>query len=267
MSRYIDRKSWGRAEPLSLGASRVFAQIEIEEAMRILSRILIVIVAFVASGAAPLLAQARSPFDPEVDGVCDKELGGPPQSGWIGDERAWNLQCAELDLSREGAAMVSLRTSEAGKSNAERDAYDALAASFERYRAIAVELDEKGCGGGNSCSSDNALVKAHITYEFIVMAEGFTHGALPSYSAADAAAADAALNAAYQRTLSSYPIQCTADLGDFCAPRSRFRDCERAWLRYRDAWVTYAAIKWPQVIADSWRTYLTLQRRKFFGSD
>jgi hypothetical protein len=43
-------------------------------------------------------------------------------------------------------------------------------------------------------------------------------------------------------------FQCTKDgAGEFCAPRSLFRGGEGAWLHYRDVWVTYGAIKWPQV--------------------
>ena len=35
---------------------------------------------------------------------------------------------------------------------------------------------------------------------------------------------------------------------------------ECAWLKDREAWVAFGSIKWPQISADIWRTWLTRQR-------
>ena len=35
------------------------------------------------------------------------------------------------------------------------------------------------------------------------------------------------------------------------------RDTQRAWLRYRDAWVAFAATRWPDTAGDAWRAWLT----------
>jgi uncharacterized protein YecT (DUF1311 family) len=35
---------------------------------------------------------------------------------------------------------------------------------------------------------------------------------------------------------------------------------QRAWLRYRDAWVKFGVVKYPAVSTDSWKTWLTQQR-------
>jgi hypothetical protein len=39
---------------------------------------------------------------------------------------------------------------------------------------------------------------------------------------------------------------------------------ERAWIRYRDAWVDYGTRLWPSTSTDSWRTWLTLERIEYF---
>jgi uncharacterized protein YecT (DUF1311 family) len=35
---------------------------------------------------------------------------------------------------------------------------------------------------------------------------------------------------------------------------------ERAWIAFRDVWVAYAALRWPSVPGDAWRTWLTRER-------
>jgi len=231
----------------------------------ILPRILLVPVMMVACITTGLRAQTRRAFDPNVPGNCEKELRAAPDSDWVGDLRGWTLRCAESDIRREQSEFALLEKAMASKSKAEREKYDALIASYKSYRAMQLSLDRIGCGGGNGCGAENAADEAHIDYEFLFMAEGFQGAGIPHYSAGDAAAADAKLNAAYQRALSSYPPHCLDDSSgsdEDCVSQTSFRATERAWIRYRDAWVAYGAVAWPQVSADCWRTYLTLQRTK-----
>ncbi len=35
---------------------------------------------------------------------------------------------------------------------------------------------------------------------------------------------------------------------------------ERAWVAYRDEWVKFAKVRWPQVSAESWLAQLTRER-------
>ncbi len=83
----------------------------------------------------------------------------------------------------------------------------------------------------------------------------------PYYTDADSRRADADLNRTYRQALKAsdeYFTKVGLDTGE---PRTeRLHDTERAWLKYREAWVAFGALRWPQVSAVSWRTWLTRQR-------
>jgi hypothetical protein len=76
------------------------------------------------------------------------------------------------------------------------------------------------------------------------------HSFLPQYNPDEFNKADFDLNAAYRDALSR-------------TNSPQLRKIERAWLAYRDAWVDYAALRWPSSSADSWRTWLTLEEVDF----
>ena len=40
------------------------------------------------------------------------------------------------------------------------------------------------------------------------------------------------------------------------------RETERLWLRYRDAWVAFAAARYPDTAADTWRAWLSRARAR-----
>jgi len=39
----------------------------------------------------------------------------------------------------------------------------------------------------------------------------------------------------------------------------KIRDADRAWLKYREAWVQFGASRWPQIPADQWRAWQTAE--------
>lgn len=44
------------------------------------------------------------------------------------------------------------------------------------------------------------------------------------------------------------------------------RTTQRSWLRYRDVWISFGAIHYPQVSADSWKAWLDKERIAEFSS-
>jgi uncharacterized protein YecT (DUF1311 family) len=104
-----------------------------------------------------------------------------------------------------------------------------------------------------------ALVIDHeqqLEDEFVGMLAALEMGQVPSASASDFTAADAQLNAAYRRVmLAKDPVSGTVT-------KSGIHTAQLAWLRYRDAWVAFAAVKYPSIAADSLRAWLTRQRTK-----
>jgi hypothetical protein len=179
------------------------------------------------------------------------------------------LNCGEFDKKIENSEFAALRVSEAKTSKAESAAYAELVAAFERYRALQLHLHTVGCGGGNSCGAMLVQEEARINYAFLIIAEGFRNAGFPSFTASDFADADAALNKAYRASLTTFPAKCAPQGSDnyseLCASRADLRAMERAWIGYRDAWVAFGAIKWPQISADIWRTYLTREHVKHGG--
>jgi uncharacterized protein YecT (DUF1311 family) len=79
---------------------------------------------------------------------------------------------------------------------------------------------------------------------------------LPHYSSADFRKIDADLNAAYKAARAN----ADACKDQYCLHTSELVQIERAWIGYRDAWVAYAALRWPHTSADSWRTWLSLEQ-------
>src|SRR5690606_1624110 len=95
--------------------------------------------------------------------------------------------------------------------------------------------------------------------------ERFETGARPDEKAADFPAADKALNAAYRRTLAALDASRDDDdaFGEYGTIQSEgVRETERLWLRYRDAWVAFAATRYPDTAANAWRAWLSRARAR-----
>jgi uncharacterized protein YecT (DUF1311 family) len=90
----------------------------------------------------------------------------------------------------------------------------------------------------------------------------FESGTVPAGDEARLMQADARLNAAYRAVLAAK----TSDpghpdrLGDSTILKADVRSAQRAWLRFRDAWVTFAARKYRHVQAAALKTRLTERR-------
>ena len=83
----------------------------------------------------------------------------------------------------------------------------------------------------------------------------------PHYTAEDYRKADADLNRIYRQALKASDEYFTKVGIDTYLPRAeRLRDAERAWLKYREAWVGFGSLRWPLVSASNWRTWITQQR-------
>ena len=89
--------------------------------------------------------------------------------------------------------------------------------------------------------------------------EHFEHGKLPKARAQELATADRGLNATYKKVLAR--LNAHADSGPYGTVTAEgVRTTQRLWLGYRDAWVRFAAARYPAVAADAWRAWLTRDR-------
>ena len=137
---------------------------------------------------------------------------------------------------------------------AEKDAWRELEKAADEFFTASAnnELDRSG-------TSRNAFAIYHYSQlaDGLVKAlEAFEHGTLPRSTPDEFTRADAALNARYrQLQAQEFPSAALSEV-DF----NTIKTAQRVWLRYRDAWVRFGAIKYPSVTADSWRTWLTRER-------
>jgi uncharacterized protein YecT (DUF1311 family) len=121
-----------------------------------------------------------------------------------------------------------------------------------------AEVDQSGTGRAAFVIAE----RAKLDDGFLDTLAAFEQHKLPAYSADDFRRADAALNAAYAKALKATGTRKSQDtfgpLGTIDA--NGIRDTERAWLKYRDAWVAFGHARYPGVSDDAWRTYFTRQR-------
>jgi uncharacterized protein YecT (DUF1311 family) len=218
--------------------------------------------------AAPTLAQkAILSFEPGGIAACSKAIHQPIPSA-PDNPRSFNYACDERDLEIEKAMFADLNRSMATHSTEEQKAFADLIQSFTRFRTLQLDIDMKVCGAGNGCGEILESAKVRLNFDFLKMANGFDKDDSPSFSAADFAKEDASLNSTYANLIKvNFPgttwgeDDCTSEPQP-CPSIKEFRQAERAWLRYRDAWVTFGPMRWPQINAVSWRTYLTRQRTR-----
>ncbi len=93
--------------------------------------------------------------------------------------------------------------------------------------------------------------------DFLAAMQSFEKGNYPAGSSATFSEADARLNHAYQAALADAEAH-KSETG--AVQPEGIREAERAWLTYRDAWVAFAAARYPAVPKEAWLTILTKDR-------
>ena len=84
--------------------------------------------------------------------------------------------------------------------------------------------------------------------------EAFERGELPKYSAEEFQRAEAAENAAYQRTQTGGVAQWGT------VTRQSVQKSEEEWRRYGSAWIAFSRQKYPSVTEQSWKAWLDTDR-------
>ena len=168
--------------------------------------------------------------------------------------------CADHDQliarSKRSQALADLT---AGWTPADRAALATLqrfASAFTDARGE-NEVDQSGTGRGAF------VVAAEEKQEqaFSALLAMIAAGKLPPASADDAKAADAALNARYDDLMRKAPTL----FKDTTLSKTEVASTERAWLRYRDAWLAFAKVKFPALSPDALLTRLTRDRTAQLG--
>lgn len=148
---------------------------------------------------------------------------------------------------------------------ADRVALAALDQAKKAYieQHVASEADMTGTARGAEAISENAAQEDG----FLDTLSLLESGEFPNISEGAFEQADRELNAAYRVTQQAKPSSTKLWWGTV-TPEG-IRETQRSWIRYRDAWVAFAANRYPSVSAASVKTYFTRERAdilKAFGS-
>jgi hypothetical protein len=178
--------------------------------------------------------------------LCDDATSGFMQ-GW----------CARL----EGNLGEAQRTDKLTKIIAkwplvQKSAFRELQQAAKAYFEVSSQYEVDLSGTGRAAFEIEA--EESLKNDFLASLEEFEAGKLPKFTASDFKKADDELNSKYAKIQSGpdAPIDFTT------ITPSGIKKAQRAWLRYREVWVKFGAVKYPSVTSDSWRTWLTLERIK-----
>ena len=206
----------------------------------------------------------RAGFAPaEVDARV-RHLARLKVEGWTGtdfslcDDITSGLMqgvCADHDQLIARAARASAFAALSARwTSAERAAWGAVqkaAAAFVDARGQ-NEVDQSGTGrGAFVVGAEEKAEQAVAT--LLADAEA---GRIAPASPADAKTADAALNAAYGALMARAPALAK----DTTLTAAGIATTERAWLRYRDAWLVFARLRYPALPPDALLARLTRDR-------
>ncbi len=125
------------------------------------------------------------------------------------------------------------------------------------------EIEISGSARAVKTITEEEYLSKFLLTSFRAFEEGF----FPQYTRADFIEADKELNQIYSelrlRSLTGeFPFGELLGYIQF----EDVREVQRLWIKYRDAWVQFGSIKYPQVSPDSWKTWLTNERIKQLNS-
>ncbi len=137
----------------------------------------------------------------------------------------------------------------------QRSAFEALHKSEEEYADAHARGEIDLSGTARAMFQIDA--EQSLRDDFLAALQSFEKGDLPKGITNDAHEADQRLNAAYGKVMQDAEIH-KADYG--AVQPEGIRNAERAWLKYRDAWLAFAKLRYPDVDSDSWLALLTTDR-------
>ena len=202
-------------------------------------------------------AQQPLSFEPGGREACAKAIGKPlPRPG--DDAHSFNIACYQRDKDSERVRFNALDTALEQAPADQRIAFNALMVAFTAFADAHTSSDH--CASGNTaCVESQEAQRVRMSSEFLLLAEGHPAGGFPAFTSDDLVTADADLNDSYQRIFAKLPDGC-GNTSQTCVSQAIFRETQRAWIRFRDAWLTFANLRWPEVPSSAWLTLLTQQR-------
>jgi hypothetical protein len=175
--------------------------------------------------------------------------------------RGADYVCLGMELRKATHTRQQTEAAIAAASASElRVAFAALQQAWRALDEANARKDEAYCGSGNGCGGMLEAAELAFVRRWILDLDAVRNG---SALAADTPASslpivDADLNRSYRELLTDADI--SGDKNGTAA-----REAERAWIRYREAWVVYGTLRWPETTPDQWRAWQTVEWTKALG--
>ena len=201
---------------------------------------------------AHLDAIAKRPKSADTLAICDDITSGymmgmcaahGEAAATLGRDTRWSALTAKWSPA-EIAALAQLR---------------AHSKTFFQSR-VENEVDFSGSARGALAIGE----RNNLEDAFLDSVDAFESGKLPKFTVKQLKSADAALNKSYAAARAAATVKPgEEDFGPLGTIRpDGIRTTERNWVKYRDAWVKFGALKYPKVTAEAWLTWLTREREK-----
>jgi uncharacterized protein YecT (DUF1311 family) len=204
-----------------------------------------------------------APFDVEalLDELNDREKSPKDAKGKFSfcDQTGSGFMqgfCAGLEAEVQDLARASELDGLSSRwSSQQRGALDALVRAQQTYAQAHAKGEINLAGTARAAEEFGA--EEELRNNFLAALRSFEKGSPPQGSTDDLARADAELNRFYRRALS----EAESKKSEYGAVQPNgIREAERGWLKYRDAWIAFAKLRYPTVGADAWLTLLTNDR-------
>lgn len=123
---------------------------------------------------------------------------------------------------------------------------------FERFVKDRVDNEVDLSGTGRAAFQFEE--ETRLRNDLALSIEKYERREFPTYTSDQLITADKELNDLYAK------IQKNKTPSWGTTTKEGIKKTQRAWLKYRDAWVDFAQQKYPEVLAVSWKTWLTQNR-------
>jgi uncharacterized protein YecT (DUF1311 family) len=174
--------------------------------------------------------------------------------------------CADLHSRMESAGRAArYAVATRGFTPAQRKAFAAMREAATAFFGASSTGEQDMSGTGRNAFAIDWRDK--LEDELLADLERYEQGRLPHGGSKAAREADAALNAAYRDRIDTLEKKA-AGKDEEAFPGTEdvagTRDAQRAWLAYRDAFLAFARLRYPQVAPDAWVDVLSRARTRMF---
>jgi uncharacterized protein YecT (DUF1311 family) len=151
--------------------------------------------------------------------------------------------------------IAAVRAFSARMSQAQREVFDQLNKLQKEYAHAHADGEVDTSGTARAMNEIDA--EDSLRDDFLAALRSFESGKLPTGSAAAYKDTDAELNLTYGKEMNNAE-EHKSEYG--AVQPEGIRAAERTWLKYRDAWVEFAKLRYPHMAPEIWLTLLTKDR-------